>query len=306
MQKIVYKKYSLLRLITVQEIVSADYICGLHMTSYPHLHEDAWEMIYCVRESADVYIDNELYLLKERDFVLIWPNTQHDIIMRDPACNAFVITFSCQNADNIRLLHNKIVPVTEQVEDLLAKALQELKLAFGQTNAALHMLTFIPSKDAPIGAEQMLCNYLEQLLILQMREITGKSCNPVNPKRLKEVVRSFIVGEITEYIQQHIYESITVEQIASKFHYSRSRLSTIYKEQTGLGINETISMKKLNLARNLLREGKMTVSQIANELGYASPQYFSHKFKKEVGCPPSTYAEKMKKSIAQNADASSE
>lgn len=302
MQKIVYKKYSLSRLVTVQEIVSADCIRGVHLTNKPHIHEDACEIVYCVNDSVDVNIDDALYSLKERDFVLIWPDTTHNIVMRNPQSSAFIISFCCQNADHIRPLYNRIIPVTDSVQDVLAKALNELKMAFGQKNESLHMLTFLPNKDAPIGAEQMLCNYLEQVLILQMREITGKNTDPVNSSRLKDVVRSFIVSEVTEYIQNHIKEPITVEQIAAQFHYSRSRLSTIYKEQTGMGINETVSMVKLNVAKDLLCQTSMTVSQVSNELGYATPQYFSHKFRKETGCSPSAYAEKMKKTAAHGEE----
>ena len=57
-----------------------------------------------------------------------------------------------------------------------------------------------------------------------------------------------------------------------------------------MSINRFISRERIRRAKFLLREGRLSVAEIADLLGYPSPQYFTNKFHKEVGIPPSKYA----------------
>ena len=57
-----------------------------------------------------------------------------------------------------------------------------------------------------------------------------------------------------------------------------------------MGIYEVIDHERMRKAKFLLQEGVLSVGEIARQLGYATPQYFSAKFTRETGCPPSRYA----------------
>jgi len=62
-----------------------------------------------------------------------------------------------------------------------------------------------------------------------------------------------------------------------------------------MGINAYIAAQRLERARQLLEEGSSTVSQIAEQVGFSSPQYFSRKFFAAHGCSPTQYAEHYRK-----------
>ena len=51
-----------------------------------------------------------------------------------------------------------------------------------------------------------------------------------------------------------------------------------------------ITYQRIKRAKILLLDQKLSVTQISEILGFSSPQYFSHKFTEQVGCPPSKYA----------------
>ena len=82
-----------------------------------------------------------------------------------------------------------------------------------------------------------------------------------------------------------------MESLAKEFHYSRTRLSVLFKEATGQTINEYITLERISKAKHLLLEGKMSMTQISRAVGYSSPQYFSRRFSQMVGCTPSDYLE---------------
>ena len=85
-----------------------------------------------------------------------------------------------------------------------------------------------------------------------------------------------------------------MQQIADHFHYSRARLSAIFKDVTGQGVNEAVTDARMRKAKKLLAEGKLSVTRIAGALGYCSSQYFSTKFTKEIGCSPTEYAKSVR------------
>jgi len=190
-------------------------------------------------------------------------------------------------------LQDAVISADEAQLELFRRMIAELGATFANTTDnwhLIHLFKFIPNEDSPLGAEQMICCYLEQVIITLLRNVTMSQGQVVRSGQFKEAIQAYLAEQVTTYIEDHLGDHLTVEAIASHFHYSRARLSTIYKLSTGLGINEMINYKRIKHAKALLLAQKMSITQISEELGYSSPQYFSHKFTEEVGIPPSKFA----------------
>jgi len=289
-----YEKYRLSRVITVQEIESADYVKGLHPSAMYHSHEEAWELCVCMEGETVVLRDNQQYLLSPGQILLIQPGQGHDISIFDKEASAFVVSFTCSNSENLRPLRDPVLTSDENALDLFRSMIVELEATFerGTTDPQpLHLFNFVPSADSPLGAEQMICCYLEQVLISLLRSAIMNRGQIVRSGQFKEAIQSYLVDQVTTYIEDHLGEHLTVEGIAAHFHYSRARLSTIYKYSTGFGINEMITHRRIKQAKVMLVEQRKSVSQISEELGFSSPQYFSRKFTEVVGVPPSKFVQ---------------
>ncbi|MCM8568616.1 substrate-binding domain-containing protein [Gramella jeungdoensis] len=78
----------------------------------------------------------------------------------------------------------------------------------------------------------------------------------------------------------------SVEELAGKLNISRVQLYRKVKALLGVSISEYISTQRLNKARNLLQQSDMNISEIAYEVGYSSPGYFSTSFKNKFGISP--------------------
>ena len=289
-----YEKYWLSRIISVQAIVSADYIKGRHTAVRSHCHQDAWELILCLQGSVEVTHNQSAFTLSQGQLILIQPGIIHDLEIDDENAKTFVLSFVCSNDNYLFSLQNTILPATDAMVTLTDAMIRELKDTFGPQEERLHLFHFIPDANSPLGAEQMICCYLEQFLILLLRETTKEKGTVVSSDRFHKAFQTYLTDQVTAYIQENLSGPLSVSNIAEHFHYSRARLSALYKEATGIGISEAIANAKIQAARRLLRGGEKSIAQISEELGFSSPQYFSYKFAKLTGQSPSQYCKGRK------------
>ena len=103
---------------------------------------------------------------------------------------------------------------------------------------------------------------------------------------------SKLVIAVTNYVQHHLSEPITTEQIAEHLFMGRTRLSANFKAESGMALSEFIQRQKLDEGKRLLRFTDKSAAAIAAYLGYSSSAHFATVFKKYFGCTPAEYREK--------------
>jgi len=103
-------------------------------------------------------------------------------------------------------------------------------------------------------------------------------------KRLSPLVSEFLYLCATSFLHLH-----TVKQYAEQLSITPKYLSEVVKAQTGKSALDTIHYFKLGYAKGLLRQSRLSVKQIALELGYENPEYFNVFFKKETGMTPNQF-----------------
>lgn len=289
---ITYSMHKLSHLISIEALVTADYMRGTHVGRFPHSHENAWELIYCMNNTMKAFDGASALELKQGDAIFIRPGTIHDILIESEETIAFIVSFTCSNSDLLMPFEDRIIYTDEEQQRLFHKMRGELEAAFIRNPGNLHLYSFEPSVASPLGAEQMICCYLEQLLILMLRDITRKGGAIPKTSEIRNIMQDYLIDRVNNYIRAHYDEPLTVGRIAEQFHYSRTRFSTIYKELTGTGVNEMISDVRIECAKELLLRGEFSVAEVAEHAGFSSPQYFSHKFTEKVGMSPTQFAAK--------------
>ena len=188
---------------------------------------------------------------------------------------------------------SRVIRLSAELTQLFDGLRPEVTAGYLNTAHTGATLTLIPNTELPLGAEQLALNYLEMVLVFMMRSNSESGSLPVSKTHsqyVNDFSSNYITDQVTEYIRDHVAEHISVESIAQHFGYSRSRLYTLYKENTGHGLNETIGNEKMLRARQLLIESDLSVMEISELLCFSSPQYFTNKFTKNAGMSPSSYA----------------
>lgn len=287
---ITYSMHKLSHLVSIEALVSADYVRG-HVDRFLHTHESAWEVIFCMKNRMQAFVGNTVRNLQQGDTFFIRPGVMHDILVDSDDTRAFIISFTCNNSDLLMPFEDRIIQTGQEQQHIFQKMREELETAFIRNPGNLHLYSFEPSSSSPLGAEQMICCYLEQIIILMLRDVTRKGDIIPKTSEIQNIMQVYLIERVDRYIKNHYGEPLSVGRIAAQFHYSRTRFSTLYKELTGRGVNEMISEVRIEHAKELLLWGGLSVGEVAERCGFSSLQYFSHKFSEKTGMSPTKYIE---------------
>lgn len=287
-----YEKYWLSRIISVQAIVSADYRQKQIRRNLKHVHQDAWELTVCLSGRVCMFNGESDITLEQGQLILIQPGQSHCLVSCDENASVFILSFVCSNDNYLFSLQNRVLLAQESSMEIVNSMIRELERSFVLQGNRLHLLHFIPSSTSPVGAEQMICCYLEQFLILLLRDATMEEGSVVTADGFHRAFQTYLSDQVTTYIQDNLAAPLSVQSIADHFHYSRARLSSLYKDATGISISDAISNARIQAAKKMLHKGECSIAQISERLGFSSPQYFSYKFAKLTGAPPTHYIKK--------------
>ena len=91
------------------------------------------------------------------------------------------------------------------------------------------------------------------------------------------------------YIQRFYYQKISTREIANYMNLSPDYFSKLFKRKYSISFIDYLTQTRIEASQTLLTETPFTVNEIALELGYQEPNYFTRVFKKIVGIPPTEY-----------------
>ncbi|MDD6882911.1 MAG: AraC family transcriptional regulator [Eubacteriales bacterium] len=131
--------------------------------------------------------------------------------------------------------------------------------------------------------QDMIQARLRELLILLRRDLLGSLPPPV-PLETAEKLRA-LRGEML----MHPERPWTSDSMARRINLSASRLYPLYRRIFSVSPNRDLILMRIEKARNMLRQGE-SVSRVAEQMGYASPQHFVRQFKQITGISPGQYA----------------
>ena len=137
----------------------------------------------------------------------------------------------------------------------------------------------LPSFDTNISAEEVKPYLTDALTVaIKMRDAEAQ-------KRGNDIINNAV-----DYINEHYAdEDISLDSVAEEINISANYLSAVFSNKVGLSFVEYITKKRMARAKILLRNTSKRSGEIANEIGYKDPRYFSFVFKKNQGCTPSQY-----------------
>lgn len=102
----------------------------------------------------------------------------------------------------------------------------------------------------------------------------------------KDGVRSKSISEALDFIHRNYNQDISLIKVANHVYLSSEYFSRLFKEEVGVNFSVYLMMYRLSCAEQLLKSSDMQISQIASEVGYTNPGYFSRIYKKYMGMTP--------------------
>lgn len=239
-------------------------------TMSAHFHA-YYEIYYLRRGNMRYVIADDIFDVKEGEIVLIPEGVIHNTVYDGTPSERYLINFPASFVSEKGLFsifneHHMSLSAREIIvfEELFKKLAKENRSIDGYS-------------------EMLAKRYIEEILIGLIRH--GKH----NVSRSTDVYTG-IMHSAMKYINESYASSITLDALASKYSLSRSFFSRKFREVTGFGLSEYITVVRIKNAARLLAEKKMNVTEAAFAVGYNDSSYFTSSFKKVIGVTPLKYA----------------
>ncbi len=146
--------------------------------------------------------------------------------------------------------------------------------------------------DAEDGAA-FSADYLASLLNLFLIELLRHTEPPARAEKKRASTRyqeNQIMNEALQIISARCRERLSLAELAGQLHVSVPYLHALFRTQLGIPPGKYMAHIRLEECKALLRSGTLSVSEVAQQMGFSSVQQFSRRFHEVCGVPPSQFS----------------
>lgn len=275
---------------TRQHMLSSDYeifhYSNTDLTRVSLHHHDFYECYFFISGDVTYLIEGKTYFLKPGDIILINTNELHQAVIssKDIVYERIVLWM---NKSFLKKLSNIEADLTLCFEEQNKKNV--LRTDFEtQKNVRSVINKIINLKQYKgIGYDLLYTAHITELMVY-INNIAFMKDERLNV----DIKKNNLIDGIIEYINNHLEEDITVDELSEYFYLSKFHLSREFKKHTGTTIHRYIIQKKLIQAKELIL-GQMPVIDVYKQCGFGDYSNFFRAFKNEYGVTPKQYYELM-------------
>ncbi|MGN7358997.1 AraC family transcriptional regulator [Paenibacillus sp. SAF-054] len=105
----------------------------------------------------------------------------------------------------------------------------------------------------------------------------------------REQSTSNMLDRALAYIRERFREDMSLEDVAEHVHLNPYYFSKVFKQQTGETFIDYVTRLRIDRAKDMMKDGELSLKEVCYAVGYKDPNYFSRVFKKVTGVTPSEY-----------------
>lgn len=246
-----------------------------------HVHDDVYEICYIDQGLVEWWVDTDHYAVRGGDIFITWPGEQHGGIggVMNP-CELYWIQIDLHG------LKDRLHTVGDV--DRLQRDIQSLPdRHLPGTKAILNCFEMLLGEHRQPTAYSALVagSVLIQLLVEVLRAHQQHERRQI---RRKEVF-SPPVQQAINYINANLANPLLVQDISGAANISTSYFHQRFVQETGMTPADYRTRQRIQRAKQLLKNPKLSVTEIAYQLGFSSSQYFSSVFKRYTGHTPTSF-----------------
>lgn len=243
-----------------------------------HAH-NCYEIIYLKKGTLRLQVDRKQYQVHGPSLIFLNKLEQHSLQVVSSVYERYYLCISPVSAGNLIRDYTLLTILSNRPKDfshvLDARSFQ--KEAERIFTACIEEY----EQERPY-ADQRQAALLVELLVLIYRQRPALFTKESN----KSIS---VIWSIQCRFEREYAEKITLSSLAAEHHMSVSYLSHLFKRVTGYSIMEYLTMCRLSVAKKLLSETNMSVTEVVFATGFSDSSNFSRVFKREVGCSPMEY-----------------
>lgn len=232
-----------------------------------------WELTYVDKGELLTTIDGVSYHLKQGDLIFYAPMQFHTQSTFEKISSSYLTINFKMNFNHADLLCNKIFSIQRDSYFIVTRLIEEL------------------SNDNLYSDDLSLC-YLKELII-QMLRLDNSHFHSKPTTHMQQTYENELLNDILLYIDDNIYEKISVSTLCEHFCISTSMLHSLFRKNMNNTAKNYINELKLSKSKELIRNSTHTLSEISEMLGFSSIHYFSKKFKSYFNISPTEYSKSI-------------
>lgn len=261
----------------VYTIFVSDHI-SLPITMHTHNY---YQFIYCQKGVGTIQIGNRSYTAVPGRAYLVRPMEEHGILPKD----------------SLRLIEIKFTAEGEAFEKSLSQLPSEfeidehlsLRLSFKEVaKEGLSQKSY--GNEATNSALMLFLIRLLRKHDVQSEESVTHSIYFDTPRhRDSGRDRDVDFVQVIDYIEKHLSEHITLDELSELAHFEKSYLTVRFKEIWGISPMRYVNWMRVERAKVLLATTNKSITDISREVGFGSIHYFSRYFKEKENITPNEY-----------------
>jgi AraC-like DNA-binding protein/mannose-6-phosphate isomerase-like protein (cupin superfamily) len=238
------------------------------------------EISYIVSGEGWFYTDGVEFKVSAGDIIINQKNHMHAIKAdKDKDLRFLYLAFDFIE-DDLDENNRGLVSIFENVRHTIVKDRFDMLVPFTRIMDELY--------NKAEFSQIMLESYINEILIITYRSFLQKKFSICLPEKSINAV-GYTVYSVIRYVDENIYDIQNVKSISGFLGYSYSYLSHLFKDKMGITLQNYISLKKIEKATELIKYGRLSITQIAMKLNFEAVQAFSKSFKRATGYSPVQY-----------------
>ncbi|MCZ0704288.1 two-component system response regulator YesN [Natronobacillus azotifigens] len=198
--------------------------------------------------------------------------------------------------NNIDMIHQL---VDEWVRDVvtISASMESVKMFIfhleKELKGAIRRVTDEGDEETRLGSLTAVCE--EKKTLAELKDAmkiyvisAGKLLCQLNKEK-----HSGDIYKVKNYIDKHYKENLTLKKIANEFYMNPVYLGQLFKKNHGTYFKDYLLNVRMEKAKQLLRQTDLRIYEVADQIGFSSPDYFVVQFEKKEGMTPSNYRQRI-------------
>ena len=254
--------------------------CNSTTVIKPHKHTDLFELTIVTGGKGAVITNGVSTQVSLGDIYLSFPGDIHEIVTDKTNPLKFDFwAFKCNEGE----FHDPLSDIQKTHADACMRVFCDEYIKQTVANVISEI------DDTKIFSEKLVFACLTQVIIYLIRDFKKI---PQSKLSVRVTEHEALCYKLMNYIDTHIYSIRSLTELEGVTGYSYNYLSTLFKKTTSLTLHQYYNDKKTEIISQLIKENRLSLTEISEAFGYSTVYAFSKAFKNTTGLCPREFRKK--------------
>ena len=247
------------------------------------------EIMYVNEGMMSIETENGFQRVGCNQFIWIDAGIRHwDLRFNNGLCSMMNIEFQYEEGAALAPDLGKLAEADSALRSMLEQKPRVMTLTDRNGIIFQLMKSIIPLADSTSEQSRHLCSLLCTQVMLEIARLRSLNQTQITGD-------NHYVTEALEILHRSYDEPLTASDVAAQLHIHPSYLHRLFREYTSRTMKEHLQWIRIQHARELLNDPRKSILDIAEEVGFSSPQQFQQLFRKITGMRPTDYRKQQEK-----------